>query len=91
MFLRANFVQTAALKQQLLQKVAKKTDKQQGKETVSSLDAEEVLGSVARRFWLLLKKQGCALVLEEGRRRSVSSNTNHLKGTCMTLVGRVLG
>lgn len=90
MFSRANFVQTAALKQQLLGNIAKKTDNRQGKEIVSSLDAEEVLGSVARRFWLVLKKQVCALVLEMGRRRTMSSNENHLKGIRMTLVGRVL-
>lgn len=59
----ANFVQTAALKQQLLGNIAKKTDNRQGKETVSGLDAEEVLGSVARRFWLLLKKQVWFLLL----------------------------
>lgn len=90
MFSKANFVQTAALKQQLLGNIAKNTDNRQGIETVSSLDDEEVLGSVARRFWLLLKQQVCTLVLEMGRRRSMSSNENRLKGIHITLVGRVL-
>jgi len=89
MFSGANFIQIAALKQQLLGKVAKKTHNRQEKETTSSLGAKEVLRSVAGRFWLLLKQQVCALVLETGR-RSVSSNENPLKGMHMTLVGRML-
>lgn len=42
LFSEANFVQKAALKEQLMGNIAKKTDNRKGKQTVSSLGAEEV-------------------------------------------------